>query len=659
MTASGTPLHVTRDHPPQDHLTASSSPHDRWLAAAALAAVAVALVLLTLTAIHLGGASRSGDVNRFYRLGAAHGRPYVDYRVEYPILTLGVFKVIAFVTDDRHSFGLVLVWLNVAASLGIAVLLLRNWGRGAALLFLVAAVFMAHLIDARADAISTAMATGGVAALRRRRPGRAGVLLGWATLTKLWAGPLLLWSAATREGRCRRYRHAAAGTTIGLGLVWLGLGGVRGIIEVLTYRHARGWEIETLPGLLLLARHHGGALMEAGAYRIGTVSPASRALLNVAAIGGSGLAAIRGGRVRRLGVAWIASVGALLVFSTLLSPQFIFWLLPAAAIAWSEGDRAAALTVALCAPLTGLEMHRLSWLLQARPAWLVLVGGRDVLLLAAVAISARRLARAEPRARPLPSAPLLDPRILVVVPTFDEIENVQDLLGRIRNAVPTAELLVIDDNSPDGTGDLVAAIAETDPAIHLMRRPGKAGLGSAYRAGFAWGIERRFSIILEMDADLSHDPLDLPRLVAAVTDGADLAVGSRYVPGGHVLGWPWRRELLSRSANRFARTLLHLDVADSTSGFRAFRLWLLEQPELGVLDADGYAFQIQGVLAARRLHARIVEVPITFSDRLRGRSKMDSRIIGEAARIVLREAGAEVRSAWRDVDATAQLNTSG
>jgi dolichol-phosphate mannosyltransferase len=227
-------------------------------------------------------------------------------------------------------------------------------------------------------------------------------------------------------------------------------------------------------------------------------------------------------------------------------------------------------------------------------------------------------------------------RVLVCIPTYNEAENIGDVIARVRAAVPPAHILVIDDSSPDGTAELVAAMAAADAQVHLLSRPGKAGLGAAYRAGFAWGRDEGFEVMVEMDADLSHDPAALPTLLAAVDDGADLAIGSRYVPGGSIPDWAWHRKALSRWGNRYAGVMLHLGVADATAGYRAYRTTMLDRLDLSSIRADGYGFQIEMTYRTAAAGGQIVEVPIAFTDRTRGTSKMSGRIIVEAMLLVTR-----------------------
>jgi dolichol-phosphate mannosyltransferase len=223
---------------------------------------------------------------------------------------------------------------------------------------------------------------------------------------------------------------------------------------------------------------------------------------------------------------------------------------------------------------------------------------------------------------------------LVVLPTYQEAANIESILGRIRDAVPTAHVLVVDDASPDGTAELAEKVAEELGSIDVLRRDTKTGLGSAYRAGFAWGLERDFDVLVEMDADLSHHPEALPGMLAVVATGADLVIGSRYVPGGSTPDWPRVRRTLSIFGNRYASFVLGLDVRDATAGYRAYRREVLEQIGLFHSRADGYGFQVEMVYRIVRLGGRIVEVPITFTDRVEGRSKMSGRIVVEALSLV-------------------------
>jgi dolichol-phosphate mannosyltransferase len=226
-------------------------------------------------------------------------------------------------------------------------------------------------------------------------------------------------------------------------------------------------------------------------------------------------------------------------------------------------------------------------------------------------------------------------RALVVVPTYNEVENMPVVLPRIREAMPHAHVLVVDDGSPDGTGDKAEAIGAELDAVDVLRRTGPRGLGPAYDDGFRWGLERGFDVLVGMDADLSHDPAALPELVAPVAEGrADMAIGSRYVPGGAIPHWPAHRRALSRWGNRYATAALGLPVHDATSGYRAFSADLLRRIDTGAFRAGGYGFLIELVYRVKRAGGRIAETPIVFVDRERGESKMNSRIIAEAMVLV-------------------------
>lgn len=224
---------------------------------------------------------------------------------------------------------------------------------------------------------------------------------------------------------------------------------------------------------------------------------------------------------------------------------------------------------------------------------------------------------------------------LVILPTFNEVENIVEVLDRVREAVPEADVLVVDDGSPDGTADRAEQWAEANGGgLSVLRRAGKQGLGSAYRAGFARGLTQGYDALIEMDSDLSHDPAALPALISAVDSGADLAIGSRYVPGGSIPAWPKYREYLSRGGNRYASFLLGLQVRDATAGFRCYAASMLSQIDLDTITADGYGFQIEMAYAVANRGGRIVEVPIRFTDRIRGTSKMSGRIVFEALVLV-------------------------
>jgi dolichol-phosphate mannosyltransferase len=220
-------------------------------------------------------------------------------------------------------------------------------------------------------------------------------------------------------------------------------------------------------------------------------------------------------------------------------------------------------------------------------------------------------------------------RTLVVVPTYEEAANIPELLQRLRAAAPDVDVLVVDDSSPDGTAALAQELNEDLGQIEVLVRAEKAGLGSAYRAGFAIGIERGYDVLVQMDADLSHDPSSIPSLLAALTDNVGLVIGSRYVPGGEIPHWPWHRRFLSRYGNLYTRVALGLRAQDLTSGFRAWKTATLQGIDYKTTHATGYLFQMEMAYRVAQHGEQIAEVPITFTDRVRGMSKMSGAVIFE------------------------------
>jgi dolichol-phosphate mannosyltransferase len=218
---------------------------------------------------------------------------------------------------------------------------------------------------------------------------------------------------------------------------------------------------------------------------------------------------------------------------------------------------------------------------------------------------------------------------LVIIPTYNEAENIKKIVGRVRASVPDAHVLVADDNSPDGTGKLADELAAEDDHVQVLHRKGKEGLGAAYLAGFAWGLEHGYGVLVEMDADGSHQPEELPRLLTALK-GADLVLGSRWVPGGRVVNWPKSREFISRGGSMYSRLMLDVPIRDVTGGFRAFRRETLEGLGLGEVASQGYCFQVDLARRAVKSGFHVVEVPITFVERELGDSKMSRDILVEA-----------------------------
>ncbi|MFI7024840.1 polyprenol monophosphomannose synthase [Micromonospora sp. NPDC049900] len=241
-------------------------------------------------------------------------------------------------------------------------------------------------------------------------------------------------------------------------------------------------------------------------------------------------------------------------------------------------------------------------------------------------------------------------RVLVVIPTYNEADNVSAIVRRVRAAAPQVEILVADDNSPDGTGRIADGLARGDAHVHVLHREGKQGLGAAYLAGFAWARQRGYDAVVEMDADGSHAPEDLPALLNAARH-ADVVIGSRWTRGARVLNWPLRRLLLSRCGNLYARLALGMPVADATGGYRVYRAGVLDTVDLESVCSQGYSFQVELSRLAHRAGARIVEVPITFAERERGDSKMSPLIVAEALwRITgwaVRDRRSAVRQGWQ------------
>jgi dolichol-phosphate mannosyltransferase len=224
-------------------------------------------------------------------------------------------------------------------------------------------------------------------------------------------------------------------------------------------------------------------------------------------------------------------------------------------------------------------------------------------------------------------------RTLVVLPTYNEILNVEPMLRTLRKVVPQCDVLVVDDCSPDGTASLAEEVGEDVGQITVLRRTKKSGLGGAYRAGFAWGIEQGYDLFVEIDCDFSHDPNALPALLSAA-EGHDVVIGSRYIPGGHIPQWSLSRRLLSRGGNQYASLMLGLGVADSTAGYRVYSRNALALIDFESVTADGYGFQIEMTYRAKRAGASIIEMPISFTDRELGESKMSQAIVIEALWLV-------------------------
>jgi len=244
---------------------------------------------------------------------------------------------------------------------------------------------------------------------------------------------------------------------------------------------------------------------------------------------------------------------------------------------------------------------------------------------------------------------------LVVIPTFNERENLPGVIERLRSAEPDVDVLVVDDSSPDGTGDVADELAAADPAgrVHVLHREGKGGLWGAYRAGFAWGLERDYRVLCEMDADGSHAPEQLRRLLDAVDAGADLVIGSRYVPGGSTVNWPASRKILSRGGNLYISALLGTGISDITAGYRAFRRDVLETLDLEGIGKEAYLFQTEIGWKAVQEGFHVVEVPITFTEREYGESKMSGSFISDSLTAVtkwgVKHRSQQLKDLWYDM----------
>lgn len=226
-------------------------------------------------------------------------------------------------------------------------------------------------------------------------------------------------------------------------------------------------------------------------------------------------------------------------------------------------------------------------------------------------------------------------RVLVIIPTYNEAENIGAVIPKVLNACPNSNILIVDDNSPDGTQSIVENMSREDDRVRMISRSNKSGLGTAYVAGFRYAIDNGYDYVVEMDADLSHEPGELPRFCKALTDHADVAVGSRYSFGVSVLNWPMKRLLLSYGGNIFARVVTGVPVNDMTSGFKAFKVDVLKSINLNSIRSNGYAFQVEMNVRAYRKGFRLVEVPIVFTERRVGTSKMSKKIVFEGVKIVL------------------------
>lgn len=368
-----------------------------WVAAAVMVGAIVAL------AVRLGGAPHESDVDRFRHLARAHGRPSIDYEVEYPIGSLAVLKGLGLVARSRDEFARTLIWINVVLFVGVFAVLRRVWGALPALVYLAGAVLLGRLLLVRIDYFALAATVAGVAWWRYGRDRAAGASVGVGTALKLWPAPLAFVLAAGL--RRRRVLWWFAGVTAVVGAVWLGLSGLAGLRQVLTYRGARGWQVESIGGGILRALHRADIVGEKNALRIGAVGLGWKIALPLVGTIVAAWAAWRAGRVGRVGLGWVASISALVVASTLLSPQFILWLLPGAAIAWAEGDRDVAALVLLSSVLTRLYFGHYHAYITGRWDAVCELLARNAVLLLVVVVAGARLARCPPTMPSRPSRP--------------------------------------------------------------------------------------------------------------------------------------------------------------------------------------------------------------------------------------------------------------
>lgn len=352
--------------------------------------VVVTVVTRILIALRLSASEVPFGTERFFEISRAGGRAYVDYSVEYPIVMLAVIKVIGTVATTLRAFSRIVIWTNLGFDLCSAGLIRWAWGMNAAIFFLVAGLPMIATDYGTFDILSVLLATAAVVMYKRRRLLSGGALAGVAAMTKIWPAPLCLLGVTSRSSR--RHAMAAISVAVLIGAVWFIIGGLDGIRQVTSARDARGWEIETLPGavLMMLGRT---PFEQSGAARVGELVPAARTLVLVVALGLSVWSLMRGARRDALGLGWLTSVVALLVFSVLLSPQFVYWTLPAGAIAWSERRRVVPVTIAIAIALTAFEFRHWSSILDGRPGWLAVLVLRNGMLVAALVMGVVQLLR--------------------------------------------------------------------------------------------------------------------------------------------------------------------------------------------------------------------------------------------------------------------------
>jgi hypothetical protein len=461
------------------------------------------------------------------------------------------------------------------------------------------------------------------------RPAAAGVVGALGALVKITGivglAALSVTLLAQGERRAAQRMLVAAGSVFALGYAVAGTTALLAPMQTAGALYSRGSPWSTLP-LLGFAR------------------PSSHAALAVLAV--LVLIVIVRHAKSTAATAVAASLGMLSLAAAYTLPPYAAWGLPAAAL--DHRSRVARIVAAggVVLVLTyEILRHPFGGVAGSALHALATVGG-PLALLALVLLLLRISRPRTPKETrmtitelpPRPHSRALASNTLVVIPTLDEAPNISSVLRGVRAALPAAHVLVVDDGSADGTPELAEAVGREIGHIHVLRRLGPRGLGPAYRAGFRAALADGYEVMVEMDADLSHDPQSLPSLLTALQDGADLSIGSRYVAGGRTPGWPARRRLLSRAGGWYARTLLRLPVRDVTSGYRAYRAQLVRHIDLDTVKTTGYGFQIEMTDRARRAGAVIAEVPIVFRDRTAGVSKMSAAIAREALLMVTRRA---------------------
>ena len=527
--------------------------------------------------------------------------------------------------------------LAAAALVTVCVIVWRRTRSADAVAFFALSPFTAlYLVNGgRNDILVGVALLGAVVLAQRDHPTAAGVVGGLGALVKLtgMVGVVALLVTLAVRGR----RGDARRVGIAVGATVIGAYALAGVSAIFTPMDTAGsmYSRESVWRLLPLVGH---------ALPVNTVA---LAVLGIVVCWVMFRSARSGPEV-----AVPATLTALTLGAAYTLPGYVGWALPTAALQHrSRVSRIAALQGVVLLMAYEIVRQPVPGQFGATLFDVATIGGPIILfgLLVALVVGARSRAphdgvvttATEKWSSPMtildtapPEVPVPITSVLVVVPTLNEAENIERLLTGIRASAPTVDVLVVDDASPDGTADFAESLGRALGAVAVVRRHGEPGLGAAYCDGFRYGLAHGYDAVIEMDADLSHEPATIPALVAALDAGADLAIGTRYIAGGATPGWPLHRRLLSRAGGEYARRRLHLPSHDPTSGFRAFRCDLLRRCELDTVGAQGFAFQLEMLHRATRLGARVVEVPIVFRDRTAGESKLSGAIAQEALQMV-------------------------